>query len=74
MKTIRDIKPSDMFGPLRKLKYQATLKWDQMRTKHADVFDALEDVWDNIARRQEIRDISGYFTAAALKVGILFVE
>ena len=73
IETIQDLQPSDVFAPLRKLKYRLSSAIQKWQEEHQEVFDALEDVWNNIAQRQEIRDMAMFMEATIARVSsILF--
>jgi hypothetical protein len=68
VKTMSSLQPSDMFTPLKQLRFRLVSRVDKLKEKYAYVFEAVEDVWSNLARRQEIADIASFLTAAGNKV------
>ena len=69
--TLKKLQPSDIFAPIKKLKYRMSIKFQKWKEEHQEIFDAIEQVWQNVAQRQEIRDIAMFFEAAVEKVGPL---
>lgn len=68
VKAVQDLQPSDVFAPLKKLKYRMSTALAKWREEHEELFKALADIWNNIAQRQEIRDLAMFFETAVEKI------
>jgi len=68
IEVVQDVQPSDVFAPLRKLKFRLSTAVGKFREEHSEVFQALDELWTNIAQRQEIRDLALFLEAAVQKI------